>query len=317
MIAFIKRNKQKIRSYVFLLLVFVFYVFSIFYLFGSHDILASIVCVFCLYIFFHFLALDYRHLKEMYMLWLVFFLSLLNILLFFVLSWDINVWLMVSVFVFNFSLFALFYSLNTIEFNSVSYFLKWGYIFTLFITITYSLVLIWVFKQFPFTCEWLREMSNKLVEFVEEPFMMPARKIKEKVNSNKKEVFQTELVDEKVEDIVLWFKWVTVSADFGTFLYPMVDKINIWKEKNIDQIMSDQEFYSEWMCNMLLTEINEKYRLKELWVSAVVLTYLLLFGFVRIAFFIISFIWFLLFKLLYFVWIYKIEKVKKQVDEIK
>jgi hypothetical protein len=220
------------------------------------------------------------------------------------------------VFVFNFALFVLFYSLDTIEFSSISYFLKGWYVFTLFITITYSFVFIWIFRQFPFTCEWLRDASSKLVEFVEKPFVMPAKKIQNTVSSKNQE-HQAELVDEKVENIVMWFKWVKLFADSGSVLYPVVWKINLWKENTIDQIVSDQESYSQGMCNMLLAEINEKYRLKEFWFSAVILTYLLLFGFVRLSFFIMSFIWFLLFKLLYLIWIYKIIKIKKEVNEIK
>ncbi len=316
MIAFFKNHKQKIRSYVFFLLVCISYFFSIFYLFWTHDILASIVCVFFLYVLFHFLSLDYRNFKKIYAFLVILILIIFNLFLFFILSWDINIWLIVSVFMFNFSLFALFHSLDTIEFSSISYFLKWWYIFTLFITITYSIALIWMFRQFPFTCEWLRDASNKLVEFVEKPFVMPAKKIQDTV-SWKKQKYQTEIVDEKVENIVMWFKWVQLFADSGSVFYPIVWKINVWKENTIDQIVSDQESYSQGMCNMLLAEINEKYRLKEFWFSAVVLTYLLLFGFVRLSFFIMSFIWFLVFKLLYLVWLYKIKKVKKEVNEIK
>jgi hypothetical protein len=47
------------------------------------------------------------------------------------------------------------------------------------------------------------------------------------------------------------------------------------------------------------------------------LTYFLLFGFVRLAIFIMSFIWFLMFKLLYWLWVYKIEKMYIKVEEIK
>jgi hypothetical protein len=173
-----------------------------------------------------------------------------------------------------------------------------------------------MFRQFPFTCEWLREASNKLVEFVEKPFVMPAKKIQNTVSWDKKK-YQTELVDEKVENIVLWFSWLQLFADSGSIFYPIVWKINVWKENTIDQIVSDQESYSQDMCNILLVEINEKYRLKEFWFSAIALIYLLLFGFVRLSFFIMSFIWFLLFKLLYLIWVYKIQKIKKEVNEIK
>jgi hypothetical protein len=51
--------------------------------------------------------------------------------------------------------------------------------------------------------------------------------------------------------------------------------------------------------------------------SAILLTYLLLFGFVRVAIFIMSLIWFVAFKILYILWLYKVKGVIKQVKEIK
>ena len=315
--SFLKNYKLKIRSYSFFILVCISYFFSIFYLFWAHDVLASIVCVFFLYIFFHFLSLDYRKLKIIHAFLFMLSLSFINIILFYFLSWDINIWLIISVFLFNFSLFSLFYSLDIIEFSSISYFLKWGYIFTLFITITYSFALIWMFRQFPFTCEWLKDASNKLVNFVERPFLMPAKKIKETVDLNNQKKIESDLVDEKVENIILWVKSIEISADSGSALSPIIGRINTWKGDIIDQVILDQESYSQGMCNMLLEEINTKYMLKEFWLSAVVLIYLLLFGFVRLSFFIMSFIWFLMFKLLYLTWVYEIKKIQKEVKEIK
>lgn len=176
-----------------------------------------------------------------------------------------------------------------------------------------------MFRQFPFTCEWLREASNKLVEFVEKPFMLSAKKlsISEDILKDQKNDIQIQIVDQKIENVVLWVKDVEILVDSGSIFYPIVGKINLWKTNTVDQIIADQENYSDSMCDILLTEINEKYRVKQFGVSAIMLTYFLLFGFIRLAFFIMSFIWFLLFKLLYFFWLYKINKIKKEVYEIK
>ena len=316
MINFLKKYKKKTRSYTFLCLVCIFYLFSISYLFWQHDLLASVVCLLLLYLFLHFLSLDYKYFKKIYILWFMLWLLIFDLLLFFLFSWDINIWLIFSLFIFNFSIFVLFYSLDTVEFKSISYFLKWGYIFTLFITISYSVALIWMFSKFPLTCEWLREASNKLIEFVEKPITMPVNTIKKTIAWDQKSI-QTWLVDEKVENVVLWFKEVEISADSDSLFYPLVYKINTWKEDVVDQVILDQKSYSQGVCNMLLTEINAKYKLKEVWFSAVVLIYFLLFGFIRLSFFVMSFIWFLMFKLLYLLWVYEIKKVQKEVKEIK
>jgi hypothetical protein len=141
--------------------------------------------------------------------------------------------------------------------------------------------------------------------------------VQEEMSQNEQNGIQTKIVDQKIENVVLWVKNVEIFADSGSVFYPLVSKFNLWKTKTIDQIILDQENYSASICDMLLTEINEKYKLKEFGISAILLTYLLLFGFIRLSFFIINSIWFLLFKLLYLMWLYKIHKVKVEVNKIK
>jgi len=316
---FLKNKKQKIRFYVFLSLVIVSYFFVIFYLFRNSDILASIVWIFFLFIFFHFLSLDLEKIKKLHLFIVVSILILFDILLVLLFRWQINTWLIISIIILNMSFLALFYSLDSVEFSSLSHFMKWWYIFTFFITITYSFALIGMFKQFPFTCDWLKEASNQLVDFVERPFILSTKKIsvQEEMSQNEQNGIQTKIVDQKIENVVLWVKNVEIFADSGSVFYPLVSKFNLWKTKTIDQIILDQENYSASICDMLLTEINEKYKLKEFGISAILLTYLLLFGFIRLSFFIINSIWFLLFKLLYLMWLYKIHKVKVEVNKIK
>ncbi len=77
-------------------------------------------------------------------------------------------------------------------------------------------------------------------------------------------------------------------ADSGSMWAPILIQFNEWKSNSVDQIVSQQESYSLGMCDMLLDEINAKYSLKEFKFSAILLIYLLLFGFVRVAFLIMS-----------------------------
>lgn len=312
-------TKSKLRAYIFFVLVCVSYFFSIFYLYWNHDIFASIISIFFLFIFAHFLFIDCRKLPIKYVIFFALFLVLVDLLLFLYFSWTINVWLFLSVLIYNSSFIALFYSLQSLWFNSISYFLRWGYLFTLVITIAYSFTFIWMFKYFPFTCEWLKGATNKLIEFVEKPIIAPVKKIQETFSWNKKhvEVPIADDVDVQVEELLLWFQWVQLYSQPDTMFDSVVKKINNWKKTNIDQLLVDQKSYSQGICNILLQEINEKYMLKEVWLSAVMLIYFLLFGFIRLAIFVMSFIWFLLFKLLYWCWVYKIEKIKTEVLEIK
>ena len=237
----------------------------------------------------------------------------------FISNWDANIWLIVSIVVLNWSLFALFTSLNVIQFSSISYFLRGGYIFTLFITTTYSIALIGMFQEFPFTCEWLQWASDKLIEFVEKPFtfsVITIDSLKWDLILDKENLDESVIMDAKVKSALLFAKDTDVQVESDNMWTPIVFQFNEWKAGAVDQIMSQQESYSVGMCDMLLEEINAKYDLNEFKLSAILLTYLLLFGFVRVAFFIMSFIWFLVFKILYWIGLYKIEKVEKTVDEI-
>jgi len=303
---------------VFLLLSFLSYVFAIFYLYWWHDIFGSIVSVFFLYIFSHFLSLDIKRFKLKYLIFSILGLIILDLIVLFVFWINLNTRLIVSVIMLNLALFALFVSLDAIQFRSIPYFLRWWYTFTLFITITYSLALIWLFQKFPLTCEWLQSASHQLIEFVEKPFKLSINTISslnshqniDKISVDKKDL------DQKVEDVLLLAKDTEVQTN-DSFWSPIAKQFNTFKAGVVDQIMWQQNSYSKGMCDMLLDEIHVKYDLSNFKLSAVILIYLLLFWFVRVAIFIMSFIWFLLFELFYAFGLYKIEKVKKEVFDIK
>lgn len=320
MIDRIIKNKVKVRTLIFVFLTFLAYGFTIFYLFGLHDIFASIVCVFFLFVFFHFMSLDIKKIKTKYIILILLSLTILDVTVLLLSNWEINIWLILSIITLNWSLFALFTSLKVVQFSSISYFLRWWYIFTLLITATYSIALVWMFQRFPLTCDWLQEASNKLIDFVEKPFVVSVEKIDDWTNLEEWTVFDLDkkLDDDMVENALNKFKNTEIKIDnsennFSKIVY----QFNEWKNNSVEQIMSQQENYNISMCDMLLEEINAKYNLKEFSLSVIILIYLLLFGFVRVAIFVMSFIWFLVFKILYWSHLYKIKKVKKEVDEIK
>ena len=306
------KNKVKIRTISFVLLSLLAYGFTIFYLFASHDIFGSIVCLFFLFVLFHFMSLDIKKFKSKYMILILLSLTIVVISILLLSNWGSNMWLIAAVVSLNSALLALFFSLKSIQFKSMFYFLRWWYIFTLFITTTYSVALMWMFQEFPLTCEGLQWASDKLIEFVETPFTFSV----DTIDFIRGE-WSEDILDIKVTDVLLKAKETEVIADSGSMWAPIMIQFNEWKSNSVDQIIWQQESYSLGMCDMLLDEINAKYNLQEFKLSAILLIYLLLFGFVRVAFLIMSLAWFIIFKLLYLLWLYKIIKIKKEVYEIK
>lgn len=298
-----------VRSLIFTIITFAAYVLSIIYLFGLHDIFGSITFIFATFIFFHFLFLDIKNIKIWRFIVILAWLSVIEIVVFWLTPIETNSWIVLSLLAFNASVWALFYSLEMVDFNSISYFTRWWYIFTLCISIMYSIAFVGMFQSFPFTCQWLNDASNKMFEFVEKPFIMvKKRHLKEIDPSNK--------LNENVSNLVENINDMDVSSSKWSTENPIIEKINEFKSKTIDAVLADKTEYSDWVCDLLLGKINNI--LNSWWVkrSVILLSYLLLYWFIRIAIFVMSGVAFIIFKILYRCKVYKISKITKKVDEI-
>ena len=284
-------KKSTIRCIIFAILTFGSYALSILYLFWLHDILWSITFVFLTFIFFHFLFIDIDNVNLRYFILILAGLCIIEIPLFFILKREINIRIILSLLMLNGAIWALFYSLKMINFNSIGYFTRWWYIFTLCISIMYSIAFVGMFQSFPFTCQWLDEASGKLFEFVEKPFVM----IKNR-NSDKSET-QNKL-EENVSNLINNINDVDISSSEWSTENPIINKINSFKKDTIDQILADKTEYAEWMCDLLLNEINTILANDGVKRSVILLSYLLLYWFIRIA------------------KVYKLVKKNKIVDEL-
>lgn len=169
-----------------------------------------------------------------------------------------------------------------------------------------------MFQQFPFTCEWLNDASDKLFGFIEKPFML--------IKSHWKD-------NETVEENTLVENYIIISQNSGLVenaeatswngvIKPIISKISEFKSTTIDQVLDEQGSYSSNMCEMLLNEINSKFGLENFKRSVILLTYLLLYWFIRISFWVMSWIAFILFKIMYRCKVYRISGTTKKVDEI-
>ena len=302
-------KKITIRGLIFMILTFWSYVLSIIYLFWLHDILWSITFIFLTFIFFHFLFIDLKNMNLWHFILILACLCAIEIPLFFILKREINARIILSLLMLNWAIWALFYSIEMINFNSIGYFTRWWYIFTLCISIMYSIAFVGMFQSFPFTCQWLDDASSKLFEFVEKPFVMIKNRKAEKTDNPNS-------FERNVSNLISNINDVDISSSEWSSENPIINKINEFKAGTIDQILADKSEYSEWVCDLLLDEINSI--LANDWVkwSVILLSYFLLYWFIRIAIFVMSWVAFILFKILYRCKVYKIAETTKKVDEI-
>lgn len=173
----------------------------------------------------------------------------------------------------------------------------------------YSIAFVGMFQSFPFTCQWLNDASSKLFEFVEKPFAMIKNKKSEGTDSPNK-------FEKNVSNLINNINDVDISSSKWNSENPIINKINKFKANTIDQVLADKNEYSEWVCDLLLNEINTILANDGVKRSVILLSYLLLYWFIRIAIFVMSWIAFILFKILYWSKVYKISETTKKVDEI-
>lgn len=303
-------NKLWIKFFIFLVLTLTSYILSIIYLFALHDIIWSITFILSTFVLFHFLFIEIKNLNLRYFFAILAILILIEILRFVVLGREINVRIILSVVAYNWAIWALFSSLKMIDFDSISYFTRWWYIFTLFISVMLSIAFVWMFQKFPFTCQWLNDAWGKLLEFIEKPFTLVFSK------KNKKADIEGDIEQETPE----WIKNINEvelsSSEWEESKNPIVSKFNAIKANTIDQVLSDKSKHSEWVCDLLLSEINNIMANNGVKRSVIFLSYLLLYWFIRMFVFVASWIAFIIFKILYRTKVYKLVKKTKKVDEV-
>lgn len=304
--------KNKLKSpkiWIFFWLTLLSYWLMFFTLFWQFLLFRSMIFVMLLFLFFHFFYLEIRKFPIKYLLYVMILATLIGS--FFI--W-FNIWLLASLLVINMGIVYLAWILQwewseRIHFSSQWYFNVGGYMFTVFITIAYSLFVVGYYQKFPFTCEILSERSNSVVDFFTNPFKLGIDEIKT-VKDNTQGFFAT-----KLEDIITIGQKITITTDATSPSF--LEKLSIYKEQLIDQTIKDNTKVNMGICDYVLGQINEIYSVPWVKISVIALMFLLLYGFIRIEFWVMTGIGFIFFKILYRSNIYRTKKVMKEIEELE
>lgn len=262
------------------------------------------IWIFIFFISFHFsyIEIHKRPIRQL----LAWFLLLSGIEI--LLLWLNNIQILLAIVVLNIwivalALFLQSSSRNTIKFNWRSYFVSGWYIFTVFMTIAFSLTLFWVFPKFPYSCQDISNGTSKVIDIVTKPFEAWIDEVNHVKNKTKNFFNYT------IHDVLkIWQKTEIKSANPNS----IIKKLDKYKDKFIDKTLTENNTVNMWVCDYLLKELNLRYVKTWFQVSVIAIMFLLLYPFVRIMFWVMSAIAFLLFELLYLLRIYK--KWKHQVD---
>lgn len=284
------------------------YFWIFYYAFGLGTLRTSLLFVLAFFVCFHLFYIPISKISIRYLAGALLILSIVE----WVSIWRSHYLIGAGICVINAGIWTLAYHLqdetqNKIKFNSRSYFNIGWYIFTVFITIGYSLLLLWFYPKFPRSCQDLSNASNRVVDAFTQPVTNGAKKIT--INTQN-------FRNTRVSDIISAGKTVSLQTT-KTSQSPLIQTINTWKKNLIDQALQDNNTVSMGICDYLLTAVNKIYDKPAFLTSIVILLFLLLYGFVRIVFYVMSFLWFIIFQILKLMGVYKKIRIMKEVTEIE
>lgn len=307
-----KTFKIWFRAVIFLAICFFTYAMSMYYMLSQHNILTSLLFVLAFFIFAHFVYLHFMWLKNRHLILLLLLLASLNLLIF----WYQWIFMALYVLAFHAWIFMLIRyidgsSRNVIVFDSRSYFTSSGYMFTVFVTIAWSLAMLGLYQKFPFTCQEMSDVSSSVIDFAASPLKLSFNKANE-IKDKTQDFFSLKMGDVFLNSKALdEYGLKNAKTDWN-----FVDKMLLYKKKLIDQPMKDNDELSMWICDYTLDRLKSVYQNRTFQISVIIMLFLIMYWFIRIAFWVMTIIWFLLFKLLCLFRVYKFEKVVVEADKV-
>ena len=301
-----KMYSRKIWTFGILSLIAYALLFST--LFVNFLVLTSMIYMLLFFLFFHFFYLEIRNLPIKYLLIVMVAVSILEGLF----VWYFNIFLLLSIWCINAWIVMLARYLqgeshDKIKFSSLNYFNVGGYIFTVFITLGYSFFVLWYYAKFPFTCQNLSDASNRVINIFTRPVVAGVAKVKTDTSA----FFTT-----KVQDIATIGQDISLQTQQSSYSL-LVQKFNIFKKNLIDQTLKDNATVNMGICDYLLGQMNQIYANPTFKASVILLMFLLLYSFVRIVFWVMTGIAFLIFKILFGLKIYRVTTVLKEVEDLE
>ena len=296
------------KAWIFLWLTLIAYGLIFFKLFWQFLAFESMIYVMLFFIFFHFLYLEIRKLPIKY---LAIVMLAVTIIQWFFIGYT-NILLFASIFSINIGIVYLarllqWSSHEKIKRNTLSYLTTWGYMFTVFITLWYSLFVLGYYEKFPFTCQNLSDASSRVINVFTNPVTASFGKIK----ANTDALFNT-----KVKDIAAIGQNISLQTKQSTYS-TLIQKFNTYKKNLVDQTFKDNTTVNMGICDYLLGQMNTIYSNPAFKTSVILLMFLLFYGFIRIEFRVMTGIAFLIFKLLFALKVYRIKTVMKEVEDLE
>lgn len=296
-------KKLSIKIIITSVILLATYVLGIHSLFVQVSLLSAMAYMLVFFIALHFFYIEIYHHPEHYFAIIVISLGLIVSALF----GHNSIQIILSIITLHLWIIIFAHYLrselgNTLRFNALTYFAAGGYMFTVFITIGFGLALIWYYNSFPFTCQWLDAASSSVVDTVTKPLKLWLQEVSSLKNQAK--IFFAS----KITDAFQLQQQLSTTPNPGALWWASQQLITQAREENVSTSMG--------ICDYLLAKVNDKFGKPEFRSSLTVLLFLLLYPFIRIVFWVMSLIGYIVFKILFLSKVYTVSTIQKDIQEI-
>ncbi|MEI6118291.1 MAG: hypothetical protein WCP92_03450 [bacterium] len=133
----------------------------------------------------------------------------------------------------------------------------------------------------------------------------------EKIKTDTSGFFNT-----KVKDIAIIGQDISLQTQQSSYSL-LVQKFNMFKKNLVDQTLKDNTMVNMGICDYLLGQMNQIYENPAFKTSVILLMFLLLYSFIRIVFWVMTGIAFVIFKILFGLKVYRIKTVIKEAEDLE
>ena len=303
--------KSKMRLAIFVILWIMSYLTCTISLFFWKWFIIPAISFIILFLLIYFIALDCYRLKFRYVCLFLFFIFLLETIVFIILLW-FSRYLLAELILFNVAIWTLLFLLcrqlnNRTWFSPLAYFNEWWFFVTTLLTVFFCVLMMWKYTQIPFTCEDIEEFPTKIAETTTNPFKNTRNKIVSRFKEDEDETLN-------IPDFYAIWNPLSKSTDLAS-----ADAVE-WFFTNIRNSIEDQTVgitkkVSKSTCKQYIKILQKTQKSWWIQIAWIVIGYLLLVWVFKILLWVVSIFWFVLFIILRIFGVYKYEKrmVEKEV----
>ena len=304
-------TKSKMRLAIFVILWMMSYLTCTISLFFWDWFIIPAISFIILFLLIYFIALDCYKIKFHYVCLSLFFIFLLETIVFIILLW-FSRYLLAELLLFNIAIWTLLFLLcwqlnHRTWFSPLSYFTEWWFFIVSLLTIFFCVLMMWKYTQIPFTCDDIEKFPTKIAETTTNPLKNTRNKIVSRFKEDEEETLD-------IPDFYAIWNPLSKSTDLAS-----ADAVE-WFFRSIRNSIEDQTVgiknqVSISTCKSYLPLLQKTQKSWWIQIAWIVIGYLLLVWVFKILLWVVSIFWFVLFIILRIFGVYKYEKrmVEKEV----